>query len=130
MAELLLANDPDERTVALDQLQLAIAEFESMHMQPGLTRALELSRTFVAANLRRVAAESDDVFADSDHALTEREQEVAKFLAQGLSNREIATTLVISQSTAEVHVKHVLSKLGLRSRSQVAAWAARRDRCL
>jgi DNA-binding NarL/FixJ family response regulator len=101
-----------------------------MHMQPGLTRALELSRTFVPANLRRVAAEWDDVFADSDHALTEREQEAAELLAQGLGNREIATTLVISQSAAEVHVKHVLSKLGLRSRCQVAAWAARRDRCL
>jgi FixJ family two-component response regulator len=75
-------------------------------MQPGLTRALELTRTFAPANLRRVAAEWDDVFADSDHALTGREQEVAELLAQALSNREIATTLVISQSTAEVHVKH------------------------
>jgi FixJ family two-component response regulator len=45
----------------------------------------------------------------------------------GIGNREIATTLVISENTAEVHVKHILSKLGLKSRSQVVAWAARRD---
>jgi non-specific serine/threonine protein kinase len=47
-------------------------------------------------------------------------------LAQGHSNRQIAATLVISESTAEVHVKHILSKLGLRSRAQVAAWSAQR----
>ena len=45
-------------------------------------------------------------------------------MADGLSNREIGEQLVISEGTVEVHVKHILSKLGLRSRSQVAAWAA------
>ncbi|HEY1296434.1 MAG TPA: LuxR C-terminal-related transcriptional regulator, partial [Chloroflexota bacterium] len=64
---------------------------------------------------------------ESLEPLTEREREVATLLAKGMSNREIAATLVISESTAEVHVKHILSKLGLRSRSQVAAWAAQRD---
>jgi len=39
------------------------------------------------------------------------------------SNREIADTLVISEGIVEVHVKHILSKLGLRSRAHVAAWA-------
>jgi DNA-binding NarL/FixJ family response regulator len=47
---------------------------------------------------------------------------VAALVAQGLTNREIAAALVISEGTAEVHVKHILSKLGLKSRSQVAAW--------
>jgi DNA-binding NarL/FixJ family response regulator len=46
------------------------------------------------------------------------------YLAAGRSNREIADALVITEGTVEVHVKHILSKLGLRSRSQVAVWAS------
>jgi non-specific serine/threonine protein kinase len=46
-------------------------------------------------------------------------------VADGLSNREIADRLVISEGTVEVHVKHVLSKLGFRSRSQVVSWVGR-----
>jgi DNA-binding NarL/FixJ family response regulator len=45
-------------------------------------------------------------------------------LAAGRSNREIADALVITEGTVEVHVKHILGKLGLRSRAQVAAWAS------
>ena len=59
----------------------------------------------------------------STNRLTAREREVAALLADGLSNREIADRLVISESTAQVHVKRILSKLGLSSRSRVAAWA-------
>jgi predicted ATPase/DNA-binding CsgD family transcriptional regulator len=55
--------------------------------------------------------------------LTAREQEVAVLLARGLSNRQIADELVISLHTAQRHVENILSKLALRSRTQVAAWA-------
>jgi DNA-binding CsgD family transcriptional regulator/sugar lactone lactonase YvrE len=54
--------------------------------------------------------------------LTRREREVASLVAQGLTNREIATRLFISERTAESHVEQLRSKLGVRSRSQVAAW--------
>ncbi|HEX6355744.1 ATP-binding protein [Actinophytocola sp.] len=54
--------------------------------------------------------------------LTRREQQVASLLAEGLSNKEIATRLVISQRTAETHVENILVKLGLNSRTQIAAW--------
>ena len=54
--------------------------------------------------------------------LTRREREIAGLLAQGLSNREIAETLVMAQRTAEGHVARILGKLGLSSRDQVAAW--------
>lgn len=54
--------------------------------------------------------------------LTRRETEVAALVAAGLTNREIATRLVISQRTAEGHVENILVKLGLRSRAQLAAW--------
>ena len=62
--------------------------------------------------------------------LTTREREIASLVTDGLSNREIADRLVISEGTVEVHVKHILSKLDFRSRTQVATWFAdqRQDR--
>ena len=56
--------------------------------------------------------------------LTRREVEVARLVAEGRSNKEIAAELVISQRTAEGHVERILTKLGFTSRSQVAAWVA------
>jgi predicted ATPase/DNA-binding CsgD family transcriptional regulator len=52
--------------------------------------------------------------------LTKRESEVAELISRGMSNKEIAATLVISKRTAETHVEHILTKLGLSSRTQVA----------
>jgi predicted ATPase/DNA-binding CsgD family transcriptional regulator len=54
--------------------------------------------------------------------LTKREGEVAGLVAQGLTNKSIASRLGISQRTAEAHVERILSKLGFTSRVQVAAW--------
>jgi DNA-binding CsgD family transcriptional regulator len=54
--------------------------------------------------------------------LTRRELEVAGLVAQGLSNRQIAATAHISERTAESHVQHILVKLGLGNRTQIAAW--------
>jgi non-specific serine/threonine protein kinase len=56
--------------------------------------------------------------------LTRREREVADLIAKGLTNKEIAARLVISQRTAEGHVEHILVKLGFTSRTRIAAWAA------
>jgi non-specific serine/threonine protein kinase len=58
--------------------------------------------------------------------LTRREEEVAGLIAQGLTNREIASTLGITEKTAENHVLHIMNKLGVRSRAQIAVWAAPR----
>ena len=55
--------------------------------------------------------------------LTARERQIAGLVAQGLSNKDIASKLVISQRTAETHVEHILTKLGFTSRAQIAAWA-------
>ena len=57
--------------------------------------------------------------------LTRREREVATLIADGLSNKGIADTLVISQRTAEGHVEHILVKLGFTSRAQIAAWVSK-----
>ncbi|NUW32458.1 tetratricopeptide repeat protein [Nonomuraea sp. SMC257] len=59
--------------------------------------------------------------------LTRRETEIARLVAQGLTNKEIATTLVISQRTAESHIEHIMSKLGFHSRAQVAVWVNEHD---
>jgi DNA-binding CsgD family transcriptional regulator len=59
--------------------------------------------------------------------LTTREREVAALVAEGLTDRLIARRLTISQRTAESHVQHILSKLGFRSRAQIAAWVAHHD---
>ena len=52
--------------------------------------------------------------------LSPRELEVLGLIARGMRNREIASTLFISQSTAKVHVRHVLEKLGVRTRAEAA----------
>ena len=55
--------------------------------------------------------------------LTAREQEVLEELAHGSTNKEIAAALYISENTVNYHMKNILSKLHLRNRSQVVAWA-------
>jgi predicted ATPase/DNA-binding CsgD family transcriptional regulator len=62
--------------------------------------------------------------ADPAVGLTRREAQVAELVGRGLSNKEIAATLVISQRTAEGHVQRILTKFGFTSRAQVATWVA------
>jgi non-specific serine/threonine protein kinase len=62
--------------------------------------------------------------ADPAVGLTRRESQVAELVARGLSNKEIAATLVVSQRTAEGHVQRILTKFGFTSRAQVATWVA------
>jgi len=71
----------------------------------------------------------------SDHALgsddlveplTDRENEVLRLLATGLSNREIAVILFVAESTVKTHVEHIIGKLAVSDRVQAAVWAARK----
>jgi pimeloyl-ACP methyl ester carboxylesterase/DNA-binding CsgD family transcriptional regulator len=59
--------------------------------------------------------------------LSRREREVAQLVAKGLSNREIATRLYLSERTVDNHVHRILDKLGFDSRVQVATWLARNE---
>jgi ATP/maltotriose-dependent transcriptional regulator MalT len=119
LAELLL-EDPDDisRSEALAHLDTSIPELRDMKMQPVLQRALALSDTY-----RTPPPQQSDRTATSD-GLTAREREIAGLMADQLSNREIAERLVITVGTVEVHVKHILGKLGFSSRRQVTAWVA------
>ena len=62
-------------------------------------------------------------------SLTRRELEVAALVARGLTNREIASQLYLSVRTVDVHVDHILTKLGFHTRTQLAAWAYEQDLC-
>jgi DNA-binding CsgD family transcriptional regulator len=57
--------------------------------------------------------------------LTAREFEVAQLIAEGATNREIAERLVIAPKTASTHVEHILAKLGVSRRAEIAAWVSR-----
>jgi DNA-binding CsgD family transcriptional regulator len=66
--------------------------------------------------------------AEDDSPLSQREQDVAMLTAEGLTNREIAVRLSISERTVETHLLHIRTKLDLRTRAQVAAWAVEQSR--
>jgi non-specific serine/threonine protein kinase len=71
-----------------------------------------------------LAGEPDHAPPPGAHpALTRREAEVAALVARGLTNRDIAVRLFLSVRTVEVHVDHILTKLGFHTRTQLAAWA-------
>ncbi|MGZ3336047.1 MAG: ATP-binding protein [Isosphaeraceae bacterium] len=55
--------------------------------------------------------------------VTGREQEIARLVATGMTNRQIARSLSIAERTVDAHVEHIMNKLGYRSRAQIAAWA-------
>lgn len=59
-------------------------------------------------------------------AVTPAEEKVLAALMQGLSNRAIASLLVVSSRTVESHVSHLLAKTGCRSRTQLALWGLAR----
>lgn len=59
--------------------------------------------------------------------LTPRERQVAALVAQGRTNREIAARLYLSERTAQNHVQHILTKLDLANRSQIAVWITSRS---
>ncbi len=57
--------------------------------------------------------------------LTEREEEVLHYIVRGLSNKEIATAMGLSENTVKTHVRKILTKLNARSRAEAAAFAVR-----
>ena len=63
--------------------------------------------------------------ADVEVPLTQRESEVLRQVALGLTNKEIALVLHISYETVKEHVQHILRKVGVNDRTQAAVWAVR-----
>jgi DNA-binding NarL/FixJ family response regulator len=66
------------------------------------------------------------IAADVEVPLTQRESEVLRHLATGLTNKQIADALHVSYETVKEHVQHVLRKIGVTDRTQAAVWAVRK----
>ena len=80
----------------------------------------------VAARLMQAFRSRGQSAANNEAAsLTEREREIAGLVAKGLSNREIGETLFISERTVKTHMNHILGKLALNDRTQLAIFAIR-----
>ena len=81
-----------------------------------------------AGELRRVATTMANRVAtpDPDIPLTQRETQVLRHMALGLSNKEIAQSLTISVETVKAHVQNILRKIAVSDRTQAAVWAVRR----
>ena len=71
-----------------------------------------------------VSAPAKSQPAQPSDQLTHRQREVAALIGQGLTNRQIAERLVITERAAAAHVERILDKLGVGSRSQIAVWAS------
>ncbi len=111
------------RALAADAPELARDEAQTAHdafRRLGAARAADAA----AAVLRDLGAGSGPR-ERANGELTTREREVLELLALGMSNARIAQTLVISEKTAGHHVSRILMKLGVRSRGEAAAHAAR-----
>ena len=89
-------------------------------LAPTVTRRL-ISQ--FAGGKRPAAAPTDSLVAVALRSLTPRETQVLRLIAQGLSNSEIAAGLTLSEETVKTHVSRVLSKLGLRDRTQAVVAA-------
>jgi DNA-binding CsgD family transcriptional regulator len=97
---------------------LADAAARMDELRPTLASLYQRSRDLSLA--RRSGLRQRSLKPPSE-VLSPRELEVLQLVAQGFRNREIAHALVISESTAKVHVRHVLEKLGVRTRAEAVA---------
>ena len=109
-----LATDHPERAVV--EARAALGAFEQLDAPRNADAAAALLRSLGARPAPGPRVEG---------ILTRREAEVLELVGHGLSNPEIADRLYISRKTVEHHVSNILAKLGLRSRAEAAAYAAR-----
>ncbi len=106
--------ETESRSALGGSFDAAFQKGAEMSLEEAVAYALE-------ETIKRPPAKAEPKTSTS---LSRRELEIARLVAGGLSNKEIAAKLVLSERTAETHVRHILNKLGFRSRSEVAAWAA------
>jgi non-specific serine/threonine protein kinase len=108
-----------ERDLARAKASLSAQAWATAHQQGrslGLAKALSLA--LAGPPVQPTLSEPVAVAAAAASVLSPRENEVTALIAQGLSNREIAAELVITEKTAANHIEHIMAKLNLRSRAQ------------
>jgi ATP/maltotriose-dependent transcriptional regulator MalT len=116
------------RLAGLDRERLRAAMgADAFEAEYAAGRALDLAEVLAALGREDAAAGRARVpgSAEAVTALTPRELDVLKLVAQGLSNADIAQRLVLSEHTVHRHLANILGKLGLSSRAAAAAWGVR-----
>ena len=118
-AETVRGRSPGTHVAVLDALKnLTVAEFLSTVRTLGRTEAKPLYRR----HLRSLPSSGS---RDMRRLLSDRELEVVRLVAEGLSNKEISARLALSDKTVKNHISHILAKLNLTARTQVAVHALR-----
>jgi len=147
MASAACASGDDRRALRLAASASRLSREWSLKLEPWPHRRLEAAERLSRSRLGTLNSEQvwregwamtldqaiDYAFGDTEPGravdagpLSLREREVAKLVAAGMTNRQIAKRLFISERTAEGHVEHIRNKLGVRSRTEIATWAVGR----
>jgi len=117
------------RAVALGASGYLLKGCTPEHLIGAIRTAAAGESAWTRDELRRVtgALATPRLAADVEVPLTQRESEVLRQLAYGLTNKEIAQALHISYETVKEHVQHILRKIGVSDRTQAAVWAVRKE---
>ncbi len=117
------------RAVALGASGYLLKGCTRDHLLGAIRKAASGESAWTRDELRRVtgALATPRLTADVEVPLTQRESEVLRQLAYGLTNKEIAQALHISYETVKEHVQHILRKIGVSDRTQAAVWAVRKE---
>ena len=117
------------RAVALGAAGYVLKDSDRNKLLSAVRVAATGEAVWTREELRRVtgALATPRLSADVEVPLTQRESEVLKQLALGLTNKEIAQALHISYETVKEHVQHILRKIGVTDRTQAAVWAVRKE---
>lgn len=117
------------RAVALGAAGYVMKTAPNERLIEALRLALSGESAWTREELRRVtgALATPRMSQDIEVPLTQRESEVLRQMALGLTNKEIAKMLGISYETVKEHVQHILRKIGVSDRTQAAVWAVRKN---
>lgn len=116
------------RAVALGAAGFVLKDATAEKLIEAIETAASGGSAWTREELRRVtgALATPRLSADIEVPLTQRESEVLRQMALGLTNKEIAKALSISYETVKEHVQHILRKIGVSDRTQAAVWAVRK----
>jgi DNA-binding NarL/FixJ family response regulator len=117
------------RAVALGAAGYVLKSAPRERLIEALHTAVSGESAWTREELRRVtgALATPRLSQDIEVPLTQRESEVLRQMALGLTNKEIAKMLGISYETVKEHVQHILRKIGVSDRTQAAVWAVRKN---
>jgi DNA-binding NarL/FixJ family response regulator len=110
---------------ALGYLLKDLTADQFFEMLDGLQRGEAAMTRQTTARLMKWLADLSPQRAEPGQSLTEREIELLRLVAEGMSNKAIAQTLSISENTAKYHVKNILQKLGVQNRTEAVTQAIR-----